>query len=484
MSVPESSFALSFSFVSSSPAVRRALGVAALACGLAGCAVGPDHVTPASPAPARLTRDALDLPTRAGPVAPDWWRVFGSARLDALVAEALAHSPTVDAARATLRAAQENVVAQRGLFYPQVQAGLNATRQNIGQSQSSPLNTGDSVFNYRTAQLSVGYTPDLFGGNRRQVESLQAAADQQAWQLEGARLTLAGNVVGAALQAAMLDEQVALVEQAVEATQEQLRTMRNLQRSGYASGLDVATQENLLSQVQQSLPPLQKQLEQTRNLIAVLAGRTPDADLPLPRLADLTPPPLPQAVASDMVARRPDVRAAESALHAASAAIGVAEAARLPQLSITAALGGGATNFSQMFSAGNAVWSVGSGLLMPIFAGGTLAARQRIAEAQFDAAAAQYRGAVLTAFQNVSDTLYALAIDRRALDVADASVAATGAGHDLTRSQLSQGYASRPSMLAARQAWLQARAARVAAYGTLLGDSVALYQAIGGGTTP
>lgn len=466
----------------SSPRRRRVLGAAALACALAGCAVGPDHVAPDAPAPTRLTRDALELPTRPGAVAPQWWRGFGSAEIDALVDEALARSPTVDAARATLRAAQENVVAQRGLFYPQVQAGLNATRQNVGQSQSSPLSSGDTVFNYRTAQVSVAYAPDLFGGNRRQVESLRAAADQQAWQLEGARLTLAGNVVGAVLQAVTLDEQLALAQQAADAMQEQLRAMRGLQRSGYASGIDVATQENLLSQVQQSLPPLHKQREQTRNLIAVLTGRTPDAALALPRLADLAALPLPEAVASEVVARRPDVRAAESALHAASAAIGVAEAARLPQLSITAALGGGATDFGRMFSAGNAVWSVGSGLLMPIFAGGTLAARQRIAEAQFDAAAAQYRGAVLTAFQNVSDSLYALSIDRRALEVADAGVAATGAGYTLMRSQLAQGYASRPSLLAAQQAWLQARAARVATYGTLLGDSVALYQAVGGGT--
>ncbi|ADX44742.1 RND efflux system, outer membrane lipoprotein, NodT family [Paracidovorax avenae ATCC 19860] len=463
---------------------ERTFCAACVSLALAGCAVEPDYTAPATPAPASLTRDALALPLQPGPVAQDWWTVFGSAPLDALVAEALAHSPTVDAARATLRAAQENVAAQRGLFYPQVQASQNNTRQNTGKTQSSPLNSGDTVFNYHTAQLSVAYTPDLFGGNRRQVESLQASAEQQRWQLEGARLTLASNLVGAVLQGAMLAEQVELTDKAVAAMQEQLRVMRNLQRAGYASGLDVATQENLLGQAQQALPPLQKQLEQTRNLVAVLAGRTPDAVLPLPRLAELAPPPLPQAVPSQLVAQRPDVRAAESALHAASASIGVAEAARFPQLSLTAALGGGATDFGRMFSAGNAVWSLGAGLLMPIFDGGTLAARQRAAEAQFDAAAAQYRGAVLTAFQNVADTLYALSIDQRALQVANASVEATRSGYELTRSQLAQGYASRPSLLAAEQAWRQAQAARAAAYGTLLGDSVALYQAVGGGVQP
>lgn len=452
---------------------------------LAGCsAVGPDFVKPATPAPVSLTRDKLQLTQRAGPVSAEWWKVFGSADLDAMVAEGLANSPTVAAARATLRAAQENVVAQRGLFAPQVQAGYNFQRQNVGNSQQSPLNSGDTVFNYHTASLSVGYTPDLFGGTRRTVEQAQASADSQRWQLEGARLTLASNLVGAALQTAMLAEQADLTGQAVEAMQEQLRVMRNLQRNGYSSGLDVATQENLLSQVQQSLPPLQKSLEQTRNLMAVLMGRTPDASLPALRLADIQPPPLPQVVPSELIAHRPDVLQAENDLHAASAAIGIAKAARYPQLNLSASLGGGATDFSRMFSAGNPVWSIGSGLLMPIFDGGTLQARQRIAEAQFDAAAAQYRGAVLTAFQNVSDTLYALSVDQHALQAADASVAATKAGFDLTSSQLKQGYASRPSMLAARQAWLQAQSARVATYGTLIGDSVALYQALGGGAAP
>jgi NodT family efflux transporter outer membrane factor (OMF) lipoprotein len=459
-----------------------AIGAAAVLL-LSGCAaVGPDYVAPATPAPASFTRDALALGPQAGPVAPDWWTVFGSPALDAMVAEGLANSPTVAAAGATLRAAQENVVAQRGLFYPQVQAGLNSTRQNVGRVQQSPLNSGDTVFNYHTAALSVGYAPDLFGGVRRTVEQARAGVDGQRWQLAGARLTLASNLVGAILQTATLAEQVDLTGRAVAAMQEQLRSMRNLQRNGYASGLEVATQENLLSQVQQSLPPLEKALEQSRDLTAVLMGRTPDAALPMLRLADIQPPALPSAVPSELVARRPDVRQAEADLHAASAAIGIAKAARFPQLSLTASLGGGATEFGRMFAAGNPVWSIGAGLLAPIFAGGTLQARQRIAEAQFDAAAAQYRQAVLTAFQNVADTLYALSIDRRALDAADASVAATGAGYRLTQTQLDRGYASRPSLLAAQQAWLQAQSARAAAYGTLIGDSVALYQALGGGT--
>ncbi|XAH21888.1 efflux transporter outer membrane subunit [Xylophilus sp. GW821-FHT01B05] len=455
------------------------IGLTALA--VAGCAVGPDYVKPVVATPAALTRQPLATAGTGGPVARDWWKAFGSPALDDMVAQALARNPSIEAAQATLQAAHQNVIAQRGFFFPSVAASYNGSRQNVGQSQSSPLESGSTLYNYHTAQLNISYTPDVFGANQRQVEGLQATEEGQRLQLEAARLTLASNLVGAVLQAAMLAEQSTLTEQAVAAMQEQLRYMRKLQRNGYASGLDVATQENLLTQIQQALPPLQKQLEQTRNLIAVLGGQTPDTALPAIDLAAIRLPQLPAAVASDLVAQRPDVRAAETQVQTASAAIGVAKAARLPQLSITAALGGGATSFSQMFAAGNSTWALGLGLLQPIFSGGTLTARQRAAEAELKTAAAQYRGTVLSAFQNVADTLYALDIDTRALHVAEASEAATRTSFELTQSQLRQGYSSQPSVLAAQQAWLQARAARVAAYGTLLGDAVALYQALGGG---
>ncbi|MGJ7579258.1 efflux transporter outer membrane subunit [Variovorax sp. RHLX14] len=450
--------------------------------GICGCTVGPDYVRPESPLPMALTREPLPTAGSAAvTVTYDWWRQFGVPELDALVAQALAQSPTVAAAEATLRAARENTIAQRGFFYPTVQAGYNASRQNVGQSVSSPLASGDSIYSYHTAQLSVGFAPDVFGGNRRQVEGLQAAEDGQRDQLAAARVTLASNIVAAAIQDATLTEQAEAVQQAIEATREQLDYARRLQANGYLSGLDVALQENQLTQLQQSLPPLEKQREQTRDLISALAGRTPDAVLPRIRLADVRMPALPSAVASELIDQRPDVHAAEMQLRAANAAIGVAKAARLPQLSITAAFSGGAIRFADMFAAGNPAWSLGAGVLQPIFSGGTLSARQRAAEAQFDAIAAQYRGTVLAAFQNVADALYAIDVDTRALRVAEAGEAATRKNFELTRLQLAQGYTTRPSALATQAAFLQNRSARIAARGALLGDTVALYQSLGGG---
>ena len=451
---------------------------------LAGCAVGPDYVRPEIQAPQSLTRGpvATALPvSAAAEISSQWWQAFGSAELDGMVQEALSQSPTLEAARATLRSAHQNVIAQRGYFLPTVQVGYNPSRQNTGQSMSPPLDNGDSLYTYHTAQLSVSYSPDLFGSNRRQVEGLQSAEENQRLQLQAAQLSLAANLVGAVIQASMLQEQSTLLEQAVEAAQQQLQHMRKQQANGYASGMDVATQQTLLLQMQQQLPPLQKSLEQTRNLIATLMARTPDQAPALVPLSSFKLPALPQVVPSRLVQQRPDIRAAETQVQQASAAVGVATAARLPQLSISAAYGGGATTFARMFSAGNVTWSLGAGLLAPIFSGGTLLAHQKAAQAELEASAASYKSTVLSAFQDVANSLYAVDTDARALQMNQNSESASQTTWNLSNSQLKAGYASLPTALAAKQSWLQARAATVATQGSLYGDVIALYQSLGGG---
>lgn len=272
-----------------------------------------------------------------------------------------------------------------------------------------------------------------------------------------------------------------LLQQAVDAAQQQLQHMRKQQANGYASGMDVATQQTLLLQLQQQLPPLQKSLEQTRNLVATLMARTPDKAPEILPLASFKLPLLPQVVPSQLVAQRPDIRAAETQIQQASAAVGVATAARLPQLSISAAYGGGAASFARMFSAGNIVWSLGAGLVAPIFSGGTLLAHQKAAQAELEASTASYQGTVLSAFQDVANALYAVDTDSKALQMSQDSESASATTWKLSQSQLKAGYASLPTALAAKQSWLQARAASVAAQGSLYGDVVALYQSLGGG---
>ncbi|MPS94214.1 MAG: efflux transporter outer membrane subunit [Comamonas sp.] len=462
-------------------AVTLAICLAVL---LAGCAVGPDYVRPEVQKPQSLTRTpvatALPVSTTGG-IGHQWWQAFGSAELDSIVQEALDKSPSIEAAQATLRAAHQNVVAQRGYFLPSAQLGYNPTRQNTGQSLSPPLNNGESLYTYHTAQLSVSYAPDLFGSNRRQVEGLQAAEESQRLQLQAARLSLAANLVAAVIQTSMLQEQTDLLQQATEAAQQQLQHMRKQQANGYASGLEVATQQTLLLQLQQQLVPLQKSLEQTRNLVATLMARTPDQAPALLPLSGYQLPLLPQVVPSQLVDQRPDIRAAETQVQQASAAVGVATAARLPQLSISAAYGGGATTFARMFSAGNVTWALGANLLAPLFNGGTLRARQQAAEAELQASAASYQSTVLSAFQDVANALYAVDADARALRMSRDSEEASYTTWKLSDSQLKAGYASMPTSLAAKQSWLQAQAARVAAQGSLYGDVVALYQSLGGG---
>ena len=457
-----------------------ATGLTAL---LSGCAVGPDYVRPTVAAPQALTRSAIAtaLPVGSSEISTQWWQAFGSAELNQMVQEALDKSPTIEAAQATLRAAHQNVIAQRGYFLPTVQVGYNPSRQNTGQSMSAPLNSGDSLYTYHTAQLSVSYSPDLFGGNRRQVEGLQAAEENQYLQLQAARLSLAANLVGAVIQTSMFQEQSVLLQEATEAAQQQLQHMRKQLANGYASGMDVATQQTLLLQLQQQLPPLQKSLEQTRNLIATLMARTPDQAPAVLPLSSFKLPLLPQVVPSQLVEQRPDIRAAATQVQQASAAVGVATAARLPQLSISAAYGGGATSFASMFSAGNITWALGAGLLAPIFSGGTLQAHQKAAQAELEASTASYKSTVLSAFQDVANSLYAVDTDARALQMSQDSESASQTTWNLSNSQLKAGYASLPTALAAKQSWLQARAASVAAQGSLYGDVIALYQSLGGG---
>lgn len=461
--------------------------VALLTLVLAGCAAGPDFVTQVPPQANRFTREPVTLAQAQTfspdtQVAHDWWTAYGSPELNQLVQRALANNPTIDTALANLKMAQESVTAQRGFFYPTVQAGFSVSQQNVGQSVSSPLASNASVYSFQSAQLSVGFVSDLFGSNRRQVEGLLANQEIQTYQLDALRTTLASNVVAAALQEASLKEQIRLTEQAIALSAEQLQHVRGMYAHGYLSAIDVAQQENALAQVQQVLPALQKQWQQTRNLMAVLCGQTTDQELPTLSLDTVQlPAQLPAAIPSQTIAQRPDVRAAQAMVHASSAQVGVAQANRLPQFQISAILGGGATTLAQMFSPDNTFWSLGAGIAQPIFSGGTLLARKRAAEAALDASKAQYRSTVLIAFQNVADTLYALASDAKALALAKASLTANRRTLALTQAQLAQGYTARPAVLISQQADLQSQVNYQAAYATYLGDTVALYQALGGG---
>jgi NodT family efflux transporter outer membrane factor (OMF) lipoprotein len=457
----------------------------------AGCAVGPDFKRPQPPAVEGYRPTTTSLPNDSdapnfvqGAEIPNaWWESFNSPPLNALVERALKANPNIDATRAALRSAQESAAAQRGAFWPQVTASLTPTRQKIADSLNSPLNSPVNPFSLHTAQVSVAYAPDVFGGNRRLTESLEAQAEVQGFELEAARLSLAANVVVAAFTEASLRSQIATTEKSIELDTEMLALARRQLALGANSAAGVAAQEATLAQARATLPPLKKQLAQTRDLLIALTGGLPDKDLEQRfELAELhLPQDLPVSLPSRLVEHRPDIRAAEAQAHAAAAQIGVAFANRLPQFTLSANGGSVASALTDLVKAGNGFWEIAGAISQPIFAGGTLAHRQAAAEAAYDQAMSQYRATVVAAFQNVADVLYALEQDTDALHAADAAAQATAHSLAISRRQVELGDISHLAMLNAAQADLQAQIALIQAQVNRLADTAALFQALGGG---
>jgi NodT family efflux transporter outer membrane factor (OMF) lipoprotein len=379
--------------------------------------------------------------------------------------------------------AWENVLAQRGVFYPSVAASFSASRQRQSGQIAPTLNSNAFLFNLFTPQLSVSYVPDVFGLNRRTVESLTAQEQGVRFQMIATYTTLTANVVVTAIQESSLQMQIDVTRQLILSNSDAVKILQYQFAKGYASRLDVAALESQLAQVTATLPPLLKQSAQLRDLLAVLTGRFPNQesvekfDLEALQL----PQDLPVSLPSALVAQRPDVLQAEANLHDASAKIGIAIANRLPNIVLTANAGSTAAAMDQLFTSGTGFWSLGAAATAPIFQGGTLLHQERAAKAAYTQAAEQYRSTVLTAFQNVADTLTALEQDAEALKSAAAAADAAKVTLDLARRQWQDGYAGYLALLSAEQADQQTRINLVQARANRFADTAALFQALGGG---
>jgi len=467
-----------------------------LALLLAGCEVGPDFLRPDPPeargyTPGRLTQTA-SAATEAGAaqrfsedldIPGQWWALFHSAPLNALVERALAANPDLQAAQAALRVALENVRAGEGAFFPSVQGNVTGSR-NKTASSIAPVPANNSLYySLYTAQVSVSYSPDVWGLNRRTVESLTAQAEAQRFQLEAAYLTLTANVVGAAIQEASLRGQIAATEEIVKTEREVVGLLHRQEQLGQVAGLDVAAQEAALAQAEAALPPLRKQLAQQRDLLTALAGGLPSVELAEKfDLAGLQlPQELPVSLPAKLVLQRPDLRQAEANLHAASAEIGVAVANRLPNIALTANAGQTALTLDRLFAPGSNFWTVAGAVTQPLFDGGVLLHKERAARETFDEARAQYRSTLVKAFQNVADTLQALGADAAALQAAAAAAQAARTSLDITRKQLQLGAVNYLALLNAEQTYLNAVVALAVARGNRFADTAALFQALGGG---
>ena len=470
----------------------------ALVCLLAGCAVGPDFHKPAAPDVKDYTVAPLSA-TAATPgvvggeaqnfdpgadISADWWTLFHSKPLNDLIDQSLKNNSDLKAAQAALKVARENTLAGKGAFYPSISAAFTASREQDPRGALAPVPSNNAfLYNLFTPQLSVSYAPDVFGLNRRTVESLAAQQQAARFQMIATYNTLTSNVVVTAVQEAATQAQIDATHELIDDDTKMVQILEYQLEKGYASGLDVAAQKSQLAQAVAALPPLIKQQAQLHDQLAVLTGRFPsEAPAENFELSSLQlPQDIPVSLPSKLVEQRPDVRQAEANLHAASAEIGVAVANRLPNFQLTANAGSEALAFSQLFTPGTEFWNLAASVTQPIFQGGTLLHQERAARANYDEVAAQYRSTVLGAFQNVADTLTALQQDAEALKAASAAEQAAKVTLDLSQRQMRDGYISGVALLNVEQTYQQARINLIEAQANRYADTAALFQALGGG---
>jgi NodT family efflux transporter outer membrane factor (OMF) lipoprotein len=479
------------------PAAAAAAGLAAA---LAGCAVGPNYHRPPPPAAADYGTASAQGSTVASEgsggqaqaftigrdIPAQWWTLFQSEKLNALIERSLKGNPNLEAAQAALRQAQDLYKAQRASFLPTVQGGFDAQRARnpvLTLANPTSLPQVNPYYNLFTAQLDLSYSPDVFGGMRRSLEATRAGVAATRFQLIATYVTLTSNVVVTAVGEGSLRGQIAATERLVELQHQLTETARRQRTLGTASDLDVLAQQSAEAQTAAQLPPLEKQLGQTRDALTALLGRLPSEEPSETfELADLTlPTELPVSLPSRLIEQRPDVRAAEENLHAASAQVGVALANMLPQFTISADTGSASLAINKLFTPYTGFWDVGASLTQTLFDAGALIYRHRAADEALDEAAAEYRAAVVLACQNVADTLRALKADADALKANAAADEAAKATFELSRQQFALGTISQVALLNAEQNYRQAEVALVQARANRYADTAGLFQALGGG---
>jgi NodT family efflux transporter outer membrane factor (OMF) lipoprotein len=478
------------------PLRRPVLGAAFLSAVVAGCTVGPDFHAPPAPASTRFTETAVPDRTvsaataggQAQTIGPErdipgeWWELFHSQQISTLVTQALTANPDVTAAKATLVQARETMRAEQGALFPSVgvSAGVERERQSLA---GFGFGSEAVTFTNYNAGLNVSYTLDAFGGIRRQVEQLGAQAEYQRFELEAVDLTLAANVINAAINEAALQAQIDTTHEIIQADTDALNLTKSRFQLGGVSQTDVLQQQSLLDTQTATLPGLEKQLQQQRNQLAVYLGSRPDQyAMPTLDLRRLTlPADLPVTLPSKLVEQRPDIRAYAALLHSATAAVGVATANMLPNISLTGSYGREGSTAANLFTPAGIVWSIASSITQPIFEGGTLTARRKAAQAAMEVAAAQYSSTVNTAFQNVANVLVAIQRDAETLRAALAAQQTAASSLAVARSQYGAGAGTYLNVLTAEQADYSARLNLITARAARFSDTVALFQALGGG---
>ncbi len=465
----------------------------AVLCLVAGCTVGPDFTRPKPPQAGRYTHGPQPSATAraagrsqyfslGAQIASDWWRLFKSPQADSLVREAIVNSPTLQAAQAGLRQSREVLRAGQGVFYPQVDAGFDATRQKFSQSRFGG-GPESNIFNLYTLSATISYALDVFGGQRRAVEALGAQVDFHRYLALGTYLTLSGNIVNALIAQAAYSEEIDATAKLIVLQKEQIRITGAQAEAGTVPYSNVLSLQSQLAATEAALPPLKQKLSQTRHLLAVLTGHTP-AEWTSPRvgMADFTlPGKLPVSLPSDLARQRPDILASEAQLHIASANIGVATAAMYPSFTLNGSYGLENTSLGSLFKKTSSIWSLGGNIAAPLFHGGTLSAERRAAIEAYNQALANYRQTVLAALAQVADTLRALGHDAETLRAQSKALAAAREALDLVQANYQAGTVNYLQVLTADSQYYQAKIGYLQAQAGRLQDTVALFVALGGG---
>jgi NodT family efflux transporter outer membrane factor (OMF) lipoprotein len=478
-------------------ASRSLAALAGAALLLAACKQGPNFFSPAAPEEKAYTSANDPLPPRDEPgaktraaqrialgakVKDDWWTLFHSLQLERVMREALASSPTIAQATATLAQGRELTVAALGAEYPQIDLNTGTGRQAVDVVINGTSRPPVPV-NVFSVGPTASYTVDVFGAIGRNVEAVSAQADVSDYQLAAAYLALSGNITTQAITIAGLRAQIKTVGDILADDQKNLDLVKTAQVGGTATMVDVTTAQTQLANDRTLLPPLRQQLSVARDALTVYVGKIPaDWSAPDFDLDGLSlPPVVPVSLPSELVRQRPDILAAEAQLHVAAAQLGIATANLYPKFTLTAGIAQQATMLNNFFSGLYNGWSVLAGMSTPIFHGGALEAQQRAAKDALDATWAAYRGTVIQAFGQVADQLQALAHDDEAVKTQLAAVAAANQALKLARLSYEAGNSTFLQLLDPQRQREQARLGLVRAQTQRLIDTTQLVVALGSG---
>lgn len=478
-----------------------AAGVGAL---LAGCTVGPNY-RPADPVavPAAF---AGPQPAGAGVDGAAWWTAFGDPQLDGLIARALRDSPDIGIAAARVREARLQEIVARASGSPQINASANATHvefsKNAGFSSLARLFGGGSggsagggsssggialpgsgITTY-AAGFDASWELDLFGGVRRGVEAASARTEAAEWNRRDAAVMIAAEVAQAYLALRADQAQVAVIEAELVRQRGALGVAGNIAKVGLVPPVDVTRQRGTITSTEARLAPIRADIDVRRHALAILLALPPaalDAELARPAAALPPAPAIPAGLPSDLLKRRPDVRAAERNLAAAYADIGVASADLYPHFSLTGMAQLISTALSNLLSRDSLQLTGTGAVQLPLLDGGRRRATVRVREAQRDAAALQYRGVVLQALRDVEDALSQIAAERVRHEALARAVADTAASEKAIDAQYRTGFVAQDALLNAQAQSLSAAEQLTLSEAALRQQTVALFKALGGG---